>query len=135
MLFRSLWRHLGYDPAVHGPRVLRVEFQVRRDALRELLIDAKAAFSQDVDTFLQGDLGRLWSYLTTRWVHLHRLPGGLGDSIDDLTVGVYKRLCSKRWGRAPLEPWWAALADRFGHAPEAADIRRQQWREIGRAHV
>lgn len=70
--------------------VWRVEFQVRRVALKQLGIDS-------VDDLL-AKLGGLWSRLTTEWLTF-RTPG------------------DERTDRRPVEPWWESMqacASQFG---------------------
>jgi len=94
--FRTIWaRSPGYDP---GAPVWRLEFQVKREALRA--IKAKGTEPMAIDTWQDalGHAGGLWRLLSSRWLAL-RLPR------------------TKRT-RQLLAPEWAALhAQGFADGP------------------
>jgi hypothetical protein len=57
----------GLQGVPAGRRIVRVEFQLRRDALRELgVLTADDVFAKE---------GRLWAYCTERWLRLADRPG------------------------------------------------------------
>lgn len=58
--FRELWQ---YD----GPNVTRVEFQLRREALREM--SDEGSFEE-----IEAILNRIWRYLTEEWLELKARP-------------------------------------------------------------
>lgn len=79
---RAVWESSGYD--VTAP-VWRLEFELRREALRQMRMGSlPGAFEH---------LGRLWEYLTTRWLRL-TMPGATDRR--------------ERW---KTDPAWEVLAD------------------------
>lgn len=87
----ALWRESGWDGL---QKVWRLEFQFRREVLKELGISSPDE--------LPGALGSLWAYATTQWLRL-TLP-----SADDQT--------RSRWDTHPL---WQALAQIPWQSPSA----------------
>lgn len=65
--FKDLWSEYGYKD---GDSVVRFEFQIRRNVLRELLINSTE------DLFSQ--LGNLWDYCVNRWLSI-RVEGSTNN--------------------------------------------------------
>jgi hypothetical protein len=78
---KGLWHRAGWEP---GERVFRLEFQYRREVLRELGLRTFAE--------VQANCGALWSYASQDWLRL---------SLPSATDGT-----KSRW---PTHPLWQAL--------------------------
>jgi len=120
--FGGLWLAGGADP---GASVWRVEFQLRGDVLRELVIavtdprlQAVAACATDWAIVRQG-LDGLWAYLTTReagrgWLDLRRVALREDGTPDPAAVARARDLgrFDQGWHRDPA--WVAVSALRWG---------------------
>ena len=93
---RSIWEHGGYTP---DSAVWRIEFQLRREALREFGLSSVATMSTC--------LGPLWNHLLHRWLRL--------------TIPVR----SDRRERWPIDPAWLAIRD-GGFASVGGELMRQR---------
>lgn len=104
----------GIPTVPDGHRIIRVEFQIRRDALRETKINSW----NDVRTKLL----RAWAYCSKRWLRLAQDPG-------------------LHHTQQRLLPWWAIVQDGFRGAQQAeplvreksvnADLRRLSAQSVG----
>lgn len=92
----------GLEGVPSGCRIIRVEFQVRRDALREMALN-------DMDALLAGH-GRLWSYCTERWL---RFADGPGEHVSRReTLSWWRAVQVGYRGAQPGEPLVRAAAVR-----------------------
>lgn len=89
-LFADVWGLASYDEKP----VTRVEFQLRRDILRQFQADGKPT----IDTFddLKDHLATLWAYCTTTWC---RLAESLVDRANN------------NQSKIETHPWWQLIQD------------------------
>ena len=99
----DIWRDLGWDGF---QPVWRLEFQFRRDALREL----------EIKTFSQymAKLSGLWRYATERWLRL--------------TVPNDTDTTQSRW---PLHPMWKVLVQADWKVEMKQEVRRRSTPKVG----
>lgn len=98
---KKLWMYpiWGIDQVPPDHRVIRVEFQLRREALKELGLVAW----DDVPAKLPG----LWAYCTTKWLRL----------VDDPALHHTQQT---------LLPWWEVVANGFAGSQGATPLVREE---------
>lgn len=98
--------------AIHGPldgMVVRVEFQLTPDVLREMVVVGDGADVRDWDTFVWA-LPSIWAYLTGTWLVHHRLGGYSPDRVRD----------------APVSPYWEVVQSAFQGGENAGRLVRER---------
>lgn len=93
---RRVWSQAGYSPDSHGGQVWRIEFEMRRKLLRELVRADGSRLSNNPAEVLAYDLDLLWSYATGRWLNFRQATG------------------SSRVERAKVRAWWTAVSQLTG---------------------
>jgi hypothetical protein len=111
--FKGASRALLRDyEATYGPldgMVVRAEFQLTPDVLREMVVVGDGADVRDWDTFLWA-LPSIWAYLTGTWL-VHHSVGGY--SLDDVR-------------HAPVSPYWEVVQGAFRGGENAGRLVRER---------
>ena len=98
--------------AIHGPldgMVVRSEFQLTADALREMVVVGDGSDVRDWDTFVWA-LPSIWAYLTGTWLVHHTLGGYSPDRVRD----------------APVSPYWEVVQGAFQGGENAGRLVREK---------
>jgi hypothetical protein len=89
--------------------VVRSEFQLTVDALREMVVVGDGSDVRDWDTFVWA-LPSIWAYLTGTWLVHHTLGGYSPDRVRD----------------APVSPYWEVVQGAFQGGENAGRLVREK---------
>jgi hypothetical protein len=89
----------GIDEVPDGHRVIRVEFQLRREAIKEIGIDSH----QDLFENIRG----VWAYCTEKWLKFRSRPG-------------------EHHTMRKTFAWWISVQEGFEHLPDGQPLVREE---------